>query len=197
MGLMSLGFSKRAFKVRLLQIAVVGLSLGASLHAHTASLSGTIFDQAGKEFNVDPVLLYSVALVESAVVSPEKKDHIRPSPWTLRTNKPFYGASKEEAKKELLKQLKTKQSVDIGLMQINSKWHGHRVESITDLLDPLTNVRVAAQILSEHINRYPKDAVKAIGSYHTADPARGRWYASHVLRVYTAIKEREGVGHGK
>lgn len=57
-----------------------------------------------------------------------------------------------------------------------------------DLLDPLTNVRVAAQILSEQIARHPHDAALAIGNYHSSRPDRARWYARHVLRLYTNLK---------
>lgn len=159
----------------------------ASAAGSTAfEIHGTVFEKAGIEYNVDPVLLYSVALVESAVDG--RQGFIKPSPWTLRTSVPYYGKSREEAEKELLRLLKKSRSVDVGMMQINTRWHSHRVNRITDLLDPLTNVRVGAQILSENISRYPQDAALAVGRYHSADPVRARRYANYVFRVYTAIK---------
>lgn len=155
------------------------------------SVKGSVFEQAGREFNVDPLLLYSVAVVESAVMSPEKKGFITPSPWTLRTSRPFYASSREEAERELMRQLRVRRSIDVGMMQINTQWHGHRVKHPLELLDPLTNVRVGAQILSELIARYPRDAAKAIGNYHSYEPFRSAWYARNVLRVYANLKERE------
>ena len=154
------------------------------------SLQGTIFEQVGNECDVDPALLYSIALVESATHAPDKSGFIQPYPWTLRATTSFYGTTRDEAEKELKRLLKTHRSVDVGLMQINTKWHGHRVDSALSLLDPLTNVRVGAQILSEQIES-SKDAELAIGRYHSSDPVRARWYAQHVLRVYTHIKQKE------
>lgn len=154
------------------------------------TLKDTVFEKAGMEFHVDPVLLYSIALVESAIDSP-KKGFIQPSPWTLRTSKPFYASSRKEAEVELDRLLRRNQSVDVGLMQINTKWHGHRVKSPMELLDPLTNARVAAQIISEQIKRHPGDAALAVGNYHSFKSDRARWYARHVLRVYTNLKTKE------
>lgn len=45
------------------------LVLSAALLSSTANaidLSGTIFDKAAKAYNLDPLLVYSVALAESA-----------------------------------------------------------------------------------------------------------------------------------
>ena len=155
------------------------------------TVRGSVFEQAGREYNVDPLLLFSIAVVESAVDAPGKKGFITPSPWTLRTSKPIYSESREDAEKALRRELTHRRSIDVGMMQINTLWHGHRVKNLTDLLDPLTNVRVGAQIISELISKYPKDAAKAIGSYHSSEPYRSVWYARHVLRVYSNLKEQE------
>lgn len=177
---------------RLLGLLAASLPILVFLAAPSASaaftLEGSVFEQAGREYNVDPLLLYSIAVVESAVDVPGKKGFLTPSPWTLRTSKPLYASSREEAEALLKRELKRRRSVDVGLMQINTLWHGHRVADPLELLDPLTNVRVAAQIVSELIRRYPKDAAKAIGNYHSSEPYRSAWYARHVLRVYSNLK---------
>ena len=154
------------------------------------SLEGTVFEIAGKEYDVDPALLYSVALVESAIDASDGDGFINPFPWTLRSDKPFYAKNRAEAEEELLRLLKTRKSVDVGLMQINTKWHGTKVAKPTELLDPLTNVRIGAQILSEQIDK-TNDAELAIGHYHSFDPKRARWYARHVLRVYSRLKTQK------
>ena len=81
-----------------------------------------------------------------------------------------------------------KVSVDIGIAQVNAFWHGHRVKSPFDLLDPQTNLTIAAQILNENFRRYPKDAFKAIGAYHSREPSKSFRYAQYVIRVYSALK---------
>ena len=156
-------------------------------------LSGTVFETVGCRYHIDPKLLYSISLVESAVKADTKSGKefmVQPSPWTLRTRrKPYYAQSREDAEKLLLKLLQVNKSVDIGLMQINSRWHAHRVKNVTDLLDPETNVSVAAAILSELIDRYPDNALEVIARYHSGQPARGTWYAKHVLRVYENVSK--------
>lgn len=152
-------------------------------------LQGTVFERAGKKYQIDPVLLYSIAIVESAVNSNSEGQTIEPYPFAIRTDRPYYPRSREEAEKMLKKLLRKNRSVDVGLCQINTLWHGHRVARIYDLLDPQVNVNVAAKILSECIERHPNDAVAAIGSYHSTNRDRSDNYAKYVLRVYTKIKE--------
>lgn len=183
---------RTAFKLksaRLLTLIVGSIALATSNETSAFSLKDSVFEKAGMEYNVDPVLLYSIALVESAIDAPEK-GFLKPSPWTLRTNKPYYAKSKQEAEALLDRLIQTNKSIDVGMMQINLKWHGHRVKSPKELLDPLTNVRTGAQIISEQIKRYPKDAALAVGNYHSSRPDRARWYARHVLRVYTNLKSQ-------
>ena len=139
--------------IRQFVVLTVAAGVICCAQAESFSVKGSIFEAAGRENNIDPVLLYSIALVESAVVAPGKKGYLNPFPWTLRTDKPFYGASKTEAEAEL-------------------------------------NRRVAAQILNEQFDRYSDDAERAVGSYHSSDPERSRWYARHVLRVYTELQKQ-------
>ena len=173
----------------------IALALGTALFtqaaASTFDLAGTIYEKAGREFDVDPTLLYSVALIESAVASEDGSETVSPYPWTLRTDRPFYGKTRREAEEELLRVLKHTKSVDVGLMQINARWHGHRVKKLTDLLDPLTNVRVGASILSERLKATPTDALRAVATYHSFSPERGEWYARHVMRVWSMLKNLE------
>ena len=155
-------------------------------------LTGTVFEKAGHRFDVDPDLLYAISIVESAVTSEKLgSDFINPMPYALRADKAYYPRTRTDAERLLRQLLRKHKSVDVGLCQINTTWHGHRVSKYTDLLDPQINANVAAKILSECIERYPNDAVAAIGAYHTSDPSRANWYARNVLRVYTKLKETD------
>lgn len=128
------------------------LVLSAALLSSTANaidLSGTIFDKAAKAYNLDPLLVYSVALAESA--SGRGNGSISPWPWTLRVpGLPFYAKSEDQAKAKLAEfQQQYGRAIDVGFMQVSIRWNGHRVSSPADLLDPETNVMVGAEVLSE------------------------------------------------
>lgn len=158
-------------------------------NANALDLSGTVFEKVGLEKNIDPHLLYAVALAESAYSPVKNARGAAPYPWTLRLpNKPIYAPSKAHATEELFKVLKYTSSVDVGLMQINWRWHKHRVKRPEDLLDPLTNVRIGADILLENIRRSPSDLVAALGQYHSHSVKKRNQYGLTVYYIYDQIK---------
>lgn len=158
-------------------------------NANSLDLSGTVFEKVGLEKNIDPHLLYAVALAESAYSPVKNARGAAPYPWTLRLpNKPIYAPSKAHATEELFKVLKYTSSVDVGLMQINWRWHKHRVKRPEDLLDPLTNVRIGADILLENIRRSPSDLVAALGRYHSHSVKKRNQYGLTVYYIYDQIK---------
>ena len=113
--------------------------------ANGIDLSGTVFDKAAKAHNLDPLLVYSVALAESA--SGRGNGSISPWPWTLRVpGLPFYAKSEDQAKAKLAEfQQQYGRAIDVGFMQVSVRWNGHRVSSPAELLDPETNVMVGAE----------------------------------------------------
>ena len=89
-------------------------------------------------------------------------------------------------------------SVDIGLMQINSRWlpvlgrHGIRE---TDLLDPCTNLQVGAWILAQSFRRYGA-TWDAVGAYHAGctelrPPDCAATRARYAAAVYRRLKGLE------
>ena len=158
-------------------------------NANALNLSGTVFEKVGLEKNIDPHLLYAIALAESAYSPVKNARGAAPYPWTLRLpNKPIYAPSKAHATVELFKVLKYTSSVDVGLMQINWRWHKHRVKRPEDLLDPLTNVRIGADILLENIRRSPSDLVAALSRYHSHSVKKRNQYGLTVYYFYDQIK---------
>jgi soluble lytic murein transglycosylase-like protein len=77
---------------------------------------------------------------------------------------------------------------DIGLAQIHYPiWgpvFGLRPE---DLLDPWTNLHVAAAILKHAMDQEP-GSWGGVGRYHSATPWRKWWYARHVAAVVRALR---------
>ncbi|WP_257291840.1 transglycosylase SLT domain-containing protein [Endozoicomonas sp. ONNA1] len=139
------------------------------IHASDLALEGTQWETVANRHGIDPYLLYSVALAESASGRGDKgSKQISPWPWTLRTlSDAYYGLNKSDAEKKLQEMQKTdNDSIDVGLMQVNYRYHKDKVSNITDLLDPATNLDVGAQILSTAIKSSPNDLELGVGRYH-------------------------------
>lgn len=150
-------------------------------------LQNSIFDRVGQRKGLDPYILYAVALAESAY-SPVNNGTVAPYPYTLRTRTtPFYGKDLADAKRKLEEILKSTQSVDVGMMQINVRWHGHRVKSPLDLLDVETNLEVAADILNERLRANQNNWDKSLAQYHSFESDRGQKYAQSVLAIYSRL----------
>lgn len=147
--------------------------------------------QIADTVGVDPFLLYAIALTESG--RPEGKNLIAPWPWALNIEgQAFFPASRDEAINLLAAH--HGKSVDVGLMQVNSKWHGHRVTSLHDLLEPTTNLKVGAAILREALDSEPGNLTVGLGRYHSASPERGRAYAQTVIALYRYLIHNEKTG---
>jgi len=105
---------------------VVTLALVASVAAvaiasarHRKTPWDSSFAEQGRRFNIPPDLLRAIAQHESGM-----------NPTVV--SKP-----------------NTNGSIDYGLMQVNSVTAAHYKVSVADLLDPMNNIRVAAQYMSD------------------------------------------------
>lgn len=76
---------------------------------------------------------------------------------------------------------KGKRNIDVGMCQINWRWHGSHFRSVGELLDPLQNMTYAAKYLMK-IKR-GRTWEETIGAYHSpSNLARAKKYAKAVLR---------------
>lgn len=180
---------KQATKTFLLAATVVSCLATASNSA-AFSLEGTAWQLHSQ--GVDPNLLYAIALAES---QREIDGLVRPWPWSLNVQgKGRYFETREEAEAFLSETLATGiRNVDIGPMQINYSWHGHRVLNPADLFDIQTSVRVGADILSEALASSPDDKELGVGRYHNwGDENRARKYGRKVLNYLAIILSAKG-----
>lgn len=124
--------------------------------------------------------LYAIALVESGKQSVDKR--VRPWPWTINSpNGSLRLNSKEEAYREIRALVKSGvTNIDIGLMQINMRWHWNLVKNV-DILDPSVNIITAASILKSNMIEVNGNVDKAIANYHSKRPAKGEEYKNSVL----------------
>lgn len=143
-------------------------------------LQSTVFHKVGMEKGIDPRLLYAISLVESNKNAGKKL--IKPDPYVLRAPTKIYrGDDKNDSCDRLqIYANDYKNMVDVGLMQVNLRWNGHRVSDKCDLLEPEKNVSVAAQILKEEISR---GGIYSIGRYHNPTDALAKKYQESVLYI--------------
>lgn len=173
---------------RVCTLITLSTLLLASTSAHSLNLDGTIWEEAARETcNIDPKLLYAVALVESKRYAGRI---VTPNPFALNiSNQGYHPSTKREAVTLLSDGLSKTRSIAVGAMQVSLRWNGHRVSNPSELLDLRRNVKVGSQILCEMI-RGQNDLALAIGRYHTPNPDLedvARAYGSNVLKVWRRL----------
>jgi soluble lytic murein transglycosylase-like protein len=135
-----------------------------------------------KEYSIPPNILYSIAFTESGY---QYRSIYNPWPWTLNIEgKAYRFKDKASTLVRLRKAINHQQSVDIGIMQINWRWHKHRFNTIESTLDPYTNLHIGAEILLEQYHII-NDWWLAVGRYHTPakDQRSTQRAKQYVLRV--------------
>lgn len=183
------------WRVTYCKIALFSCFLTCSLYADKAisgtfSLDGTIWDKVGKELNVDPILIYSVSLIESRKAA--GKGLYSPTPYAVRSpagSKYFTNKASAKTHFKSVSQIYRPWEIDVCAMQINLHWHGHRTTKWENLFELETCLQVGTAILKEAMASAPNDIELGIGRYHNwADPYRARTYGRQVISVMKALK---------
>lgn len=156
--------------------------------AAALNLTGTVWEEmSSRTCNLDPRLLYAVALVESKRYAGA---YVTPNPLALNiSDQGYHPTSRAKAESLLEDGLKITRHIAVGAMQVSLRWNGGRVSKPSDLLDLRKNVLVGSQILCEMINGQD-DLVLAIGRYHTPNPELenvAREYGLNVVRVWRRL----------
>ncbi|MBX2807162.1 MAG: transglycosylase SLT domain-containing protein [Cellvibrionaceae bacterium] len=142
-----------------------------------------MFQEVGEKYNIDPLLLYAIAITESA--TGVGKGYIQPSPYVFRTaSGPQFFSSRTEAEHKLSPILLKTQHVDIGMMQINL--HYHPQPNPLELLDPYYNLSVAAEYLQRTLNS-TTDPIIGVGRYHSWTEELAKWYGNRVWKTYSNL----------
>lgn len=146
-----------------------------------------------RETGVPAPLLYAVALTESGQ-SRLSQSHWRPWPWTLNiSGRGQYFASRYAAWQALQRALGDETtSVDIGLMQVNWRYHHKDLGSPWQSLDPYHNLRVGAAILNR-CQSPDVDWWESVGCYHAPNnPVRAQHYRERVRGNWRALSPQPG-----
>lgn len=135
-----------------------------------------LYQQVAAEKDIPPYVLYLVARIESNC---NLYGRWMPCPWVFNDRgQSLYFKSHQKAKAHLAKRLREKRrpSIAIGLAQIHCYWHCHKVAEPLRLLEPLFNLRYAADVLAWCYER-EHDWREAIGCYN--DPGGGHYSRSY------------------
>ncbi|MGR9052271.1 MAG: lytic transglycosylase domain-containing protein [Gammaproteobacteria bacterium] len=144
------------------------------------------YQRIANEHGVPATLLYGIALGESGQTLRNRK--FRPWPWTLNVaGVPRYYPTRWAAWKSLTFYLQQGiTSIDVGLMQVNWRYHHKKLGTPWDALDPFHNVRTGANILWQEYQA-TGSWQKAVGRYHSPgtkpeQQRRAERYRQRVMR---------------
>ncbi len=146
----------------------------------------SLWSQIGKASGVDPLLLYSVALVESKALYPDGR--VAPTPWLFRVDDHLVRGERHDVQLAMAAASQFGSAVqDVGIMQVYYPMHRDAVRDPLTLLNPRTNITVAAKILRDGMQQ-TRDRVLGVGYYHSHTPTLARDYGTAVLTVYQRLK---------
>ena len=147
-----------------------------STYATTEQSISRVVANVERKYNIPRNLLLSVAKVESDV-----------SPFAINIEgKSILAKSKEEAINIVQSYLdKGVTNIDIGLLQINWRFHGENFDDVSELLDINKNLDYAASFLKKLYKTHGSWR-KAVQYYHSAKPEYHRKYARKVLIAWVA-----------
>ena len=137
---------------------------------------------------IPSAVFYAVAMAESGKRI-EPLGAVRPWPWTLNVHGDgrFYPSRRAAtwALQEALASGRT--SVDVGLMQVNVRYHRIALGEVDEALDPYRNLHVAAAILTA-CYRSRGDWWAAVGCYHAPnDRHRAERYRERVRTIWREL----------
>ena len=178
---------------RLLANPPKGIGARRDAHAQPAPLPKG-YAAVARRFGVPPMILYGVALQESAMLFGRWS---LPWPWTLNVERaPKRYASYSESVAAMRGYIAAGiRNLDAGLMQVNWRFHSDKLVDPARALDPYPNIAVGAHILRGHFDE-TQDWRHAVGRYHSpGNPSRAGAYSAAVFRrIDQAARSRENAG---
>lgn len=135
-------------------------------------------------------LLIAIAIAESGRYDRARRAMVA-WPWTVHAEGRgrYFRSAREAGAAVRALSARGVDSVDVGCMQINLRYHPDAFATIEDAFDPATNVAYAAAFLGDLAAR-SGSWFAAIGRYHSSTPDHGRRYRAKVLRIRKAQDRR-------
>jgi len=168
--------------------ALLLLALNSSPASQAEAAVPPAYQQVAALYEIPGALFYAVALAESGKRI-ESLEARRPWPWTLNiAGNGAYYETRWAAWQALDAALKTGETrIDIGLMQVNWRYHQRRLKTPWLALEPGHNLKVGAAIL-KGCYRERRDWWASVGCYHAPNDAdRARQYRERVARAWRNV----------
>ena len=164
----------------LLRLGLLFVALaGVPAHAQTLSIPSA-YHQVAKEYEVPAKFLFAIALTESG--RPSTEGTTLPYPWAMNVNgKALYFADRSAADRRLVELLEQGLYPDVGLMQVNWRYHHPKLGDPAQAFDPWLNLRAGATVLRASFE-VTGDWWQAVGRYHSRTPTRAKAYRARVQR---------------
>jgi len=161
------------------------IAITPSASSQTFTLEGTIFERAGLENSIDPLLLYSIALNVSSKYA--GKGQVKPSAYAIRSTKlTRHFENQKSAEQALSRLLQETDWIDIGLMQISL--HYHPQKDPLRLLDPYENLSTAAIFLRKKLDSTP-DPILGVGRYFSSNKKEAQRQGYKIWVIYSQLQE--------
>lgn len=154
---------------------VISLGMCAnSANAFAPKSLQEIFADAEAKYDIPDGLLVSIARVESAI-----------NPYALNVNgKAVNARTNDEARELIHVALRAGiNNIDIGIMQLNYRWHQGEFQSIDEMLSVERNIAYAASFLSKLKSKHGNWHT-ALRHYHSANPEHYRKYSRKVVMCW-------------
>ena len=169
-----------------LTIIIIVCVFSSNSNAIESKICQNLAEKFGKQFKIPYKLLSSISIVESGTI---KKDKLISWPWTLNVDgEAKYFKTKDETVNFLESNLNKFKNIDVGCMQISTRYHLQKFNNVSELINPENNVMYAAKYLRKlfHIH---KTWNEAISRYHSSIPSRKKNYLSKVHYFWKKLRE--------
>lgn len=133
-----------------------------------------LIKQVERDYGIPKGLLQAIAKVESSY-----------KPYSVNIDgKTIIFADVASTKKYLQNKINQgANNIDIGVMQINYRWHGEKFHDLTEMLDPELNITYGAKLL-KRLKEQHGNWRKAACYYHSATPWHHRKYSRKVILAW-------------
>ena len=168
------------------KLSFVAICLVAGQKAATASMPDCMALARAAEglHGLPNGILQSISRIEASRI--QSDGSYKAWPWTLNdSGKGLFFDNREQVLDYLDTHMTNPDtSIDIGCMQINTKWHGSFFETLDEMLDPASNVAYAAGFLTDLYYAHGSWN-EAIRHYHSSDRHKNGPYLKRVLATWT------------